>query len=134
MALPVSPKTRLFVTSDKEADIIVFSAYCTKLSGQHKLDEGIVKNAFNTISRKGCLLGIKERCPSLLPWATWSWSGASLIFGRKETITCTSGVQQGDPISPVAFACGLQEVIEKLASEARSGIWTMALLSAPQKL
>ena len=77
-----------------------------------KLD---VKNAFNNISRRGCLREVGSRCPALLPWASWLLSGGSFIFWGTEKLMCTIRVQQGHPISPVVFASGLQGAIEQLA-------------------
>lgn len=49
MATPISPKTRLFIASSKEEDIITVQDYITQQAKASKLDEGIVKTFLHHI-------------------------------------------------------------------------------------
>jgi len=70
------------------------------------------KNAYCTAARSDCLNELGLAAPELLPCAELFcrresrylfWDGA----GRCHTLRATSGVDQGDPLAPLLFACGL---------------------------
>ena len=74
-----------------------------------------IKNACNTINREACLRGVQRHCPQLLLWAIWSLSGPSILHMGEHVILCQTGVQQGDPLTPLLFSLGLHEAVEACA-------------------
>ncbi len=80
------------------------------------------KNAYGTADREVCLRELAVVAPELLPCAElfcrrtscylW-WDGA----GHCHKLTATSGVDQGDPLAPVLFACGLAPCLAALEDE-----------------
>ena len=66
-----------------------------------------VRNAFNTIRRDAILTRIHERCPELYPMAHQAYHLPSPLHIGDQTISSFSGVQQGDPLGPAAFALGV---------------------------
>ena len=76
-----------------------------------------MSNAFNSLNRTAILDFVKGNIPALLPWATWMLSSSAVIVCGDTTLASTSGVQQGDPLGPLLFACGLQAVLRELPPE-----------------
>jgi hypothetical protein len=62
------------------------------------------------------LEAVAQRCPSLLPFATWSYATPTPLRrrGSAATIASTRGVRQGDPCCPLFFALALQGPLEEL--------------------
>jgi len=93
----------------------------------HRLDNsdghGILKidcrNAFNTINRLSMFQGLQQYCPRLLPVYRFLYGRPSELRDSKtsEVLTFSStGCRQGDPMSPIFFACGLQTTLLNLFS------------------
>ena len=70
-------------------------------------------------TREQCLLNLGEVAPALLPFADlfsrresqyFFWDGAALCHKLK----ATDGVDQGDPLAPLLFACGLRPRLQEL--------------------
>lgn len=68
------------------------------------------RNAFNTVSRDVVLREVREHFPALARWASWCYQAPSTPQFGNTTISCSSGVQQGDPLGPLLFAAALQPV------------------------
>ena len=77
------------------------------------------KNAYCHASREACLAQLGELAPELLPCAElfcrresryFFWDGA----GRCHELRATEGVDQGDPLAPLLFACGLNPRLREL--------------------
>ena len=85
-----------------------------------------LSNAYNTLSRKYLLKAIREReeWQCLLPFTTWLFSQQADLWIRSvdgiQTIKSQSGVKQGEPLSSLLFAMGLQLALEK-ANAAMTG-------------
>ena len=88
-----------------------------------------MSNAFNSLSRTAILEYVKTNIPALLPWASWMLSSAAVLVCGSTTLASTSGVQQGDPLGPLSFACGLQTVLRKLPPEPDLCEWWMTVTS-----
>jgi hypothetical protein len=75
-----------------------------------------LRNTFNMLSRQRMLEAVAQRCPSLLPFATWSYATPTplQLRGSAATIASTRGVRQGDPCGPLFFALALQGPLEEL--------------------
>ncbi len=100
-----------------------------------------VRNAYCTASRAACLGALAETAPELLPCAELFcrresqylfWDGS----GRCHTLRSTNGVDQGDPLAPLLFACGLaprlqelEEALQERAHELRLDFWRVRVLA-----
>ncbi len=76
-----------------------------------------MRNAFNEVERKSFL----ERCatmfPTVYPWARWLYESHSTLFlSNGATVPSAQGVQQGDPLGPLLFACALGSVSTEIAN------------------
>ena len=82
------------------------------------------KNAYCTIRRTACLDRLAELAPELLPFARlfsqresayYFWGGQGVCT----ELNATDGVDQGDPLAPLLFACGLAPHLRDLEDELR---------------
>ena len=80
------------------------------------------KNAYGTTDRAACLDALGRVAPELLACAELFcrrtsqylfWDGA----GQCHRLRATSGVDQGDPLAPLLFACGLAPCLEALETD-----------------
>ena len=99
-----------------QAAILCVKSWLTQLGEEEILLKVDIANAYNTISRRACLEGVKKHCPDLARWAHWCLSGGSRVYYNTHVIPCTTGVQQGDPLAPALFSLGLHGVIEQLSA------------------
>ena len=74
-------------------------------------------NAFNLVSRQALLDECSAHFPELLQWAAWCYGQHPLLWSPMGTIMSESGVQQGDPLSPLLFCFVLQKVLSAIASD-----------------
>jgi hypothetical protein len=83
-----------------------------------KLD---IKNAFNSMPRKVMWKGIQEFSPDLSQWFMWAYGEESeLRLSNGELVgTSATGCRQGDPLSPLCFAVGLQAALKEIDSMVR---------------
>ena len=66
------------------------------------------KNAFNLIDRKAFAAATAKLFPGLAKWTHWCYGEASmLLYDHRWVIESSQGVQQGDPLGPLYFCCGL---------------------------
>ena len=78
-----------------------------------KLDR---KNAFNTIRRDHFLKACFLRAPTLYQLAQHAYAAPSdLLFGS-DIIQSQTGIQQGDPLGPLLFAFGVDEVASNVST------------------
>ena len=75
-----------------------------RTAAPHVLVKVDVSNAFNTVRRDVFLARIRERCPEVYHLAYQTYSAPSTLIIGGQTIESASGVQQGDPLGPAAFA------------------------------
>ena len=80
------------------------------------------RNAYGTASRVDCLTALGQLAPEVLPCAELFcrrtsqylfWDGA----GECHRLTATNGVDQGDPLAPLLFACGLSPSLQRLEEQ-----------------
>ena len=78
-----------------------------------KLD---ISNAFNSINRRVILDNVAIFLPDALPMTTWCLNGPSTVWWKSKSISCTTGVQQGNPLSPLLFDLGLVQMVEAVST------------------
>ena len=75
-----------------------------------------VRNAFNTIRRDVILARIHERCPEVYPMAYQAYHLPTPLHIGDQTVSSASGVQQGDPLGPAAFALAVDACARAMQS------------------
>jgi len=74
------------------------------------------RNAFNLLNREAFALAAAKMFPALERWTWWCYSQAPLlVYDHSREFYSESGVQQGDPLGPLYFCCGLQSLIDQIA-------------------
>ena len=83
------------------------------------------RNAFSSVCRDTCLAELAAVAPEVAPCARLFsqrpsrylyWDGS----GRCHTLRATDGVDQGDPLAPLLFACGVVPRLQALEQELRA--------------
>ena len=87
--------------------------WCQRHSGDSskvvlKLD---FENAFNTVDRAKALAELRAQFPGLARWAHWCYGSHSNLFFGDFKLDSATGVQQGDPLGPLLFACCVQPLV-----------------------
>jgi hypothetical protein len=74
-------------------------------------------NAFNQVDRRAFVKDACEEFPGLANWTNWCYGEESfLLYDHKDVITSSSGVQQGDPLSPLYFCFALNPLVKEITS------------------
>ena len=94
-------------------------------------------NAYCTASRRACLEELAATAPEVARCARLFSARASQYFfwdsgGRCHTLHATDGVDQGDPLAPLLFACGVAPCLRALETELRALAATRGL--APDRV
>ena len=75
------------------------------------------KNAFNLLERDAFVRAVSVRFPALERWTRWCYeSSPMLIYDHARLFLSECGVQQGDPLGQLYFCCGLQSLVDKIAT------------------
>ena len=76
------------------------------------------RNAFNCLGRRAIYNKMTSVFPSLSKFIFWAYGSATPIYASDGTFLFFSetGVKQGDPLGPLLFAAGLQDVLTRLHS------------------
>ena len=75
-----------------------------------------VMNAFNSVRRDVVLRCIKEHCPEAYAMAYQAYSTPTPLLMADHIIMSSTGVQQGDPLGPIAFALAVNTCAQNLKS------------------
>jgi len=74
------------------------------------------KNAFNLLNREAFVRATSKMFPGLERWTWWCYNQPPLlVYDHKREFFSQSGVQQGDPLGPLYFCCGLQSLIDQIS-------------------
>jgi hypothetical protein len=74
------------------------------------------KNAFNLMDRNAFVEASSHMFPGLERWTRWCYTQSPLlIYDHSKVFESSCGVQQGDPLGPLYFCCGLQSIIDRIA-------------------
>ena len=74
------------------------------------------ENAFNSLDREMLLRDISVTCPELLPYYQFRYSDAKFKFASQvgtDMRDCTTGVIQGDPLSPATFQLAVSYALRR---------------------
>ena len=75
------------------------------------------QNAFNNIGRQHIFGEVRSRLPGLAAWMECCYGTQPILHFGDYTILSQCGVQQGDPLGPLAFGLALHPIVEKIKSE-----------------
>ena len=54
--------------------------------------------------------------PGLERWTRWCYTQSPLlVYDHSRVFESSCGVQQGDPLGPLYFCCGLQSIVDRIA-------------------
>lgn len=74
------------------------------------------RNAFNMMDRDTFVQATSTRFPALERWTRWCYEKPPLlIYDHERKFVSESGVQQGDPLGPLYFCCGLQSIVDEIS-------------------
>ena len=74
-------------------------------------------NAFNSISRQSVLAGTAVGAPAMYAWTRFLYADAPAhLFCKQNHLLSKTGVHQGCPLGPAAFALGIQAAVLSLRS------------------
>ena len=73
------------------------------------------KNAFNLIKREHFVPAVCKMFPRLTSWTEWCYGESSmLLYDHSRIIESSCGVQQGDPLGPLYFCCGINGLVNEI--------------------
>ena len=74
------------------------------------------KNAFNLMDRNKFVQASSRMFPGLERWTRWCYTQSPLlIYDHSRVFESSCGVQQGDPLGPLYFCCGLQSIVDRMS-------------------
>ena len=72
------------------------------------------KNAFNLIKLEHFVPAVCKMFPRLTSWTEWCYGESSmLLYDHSRVIESSCGVQQGDPLGPLYFCCGINGLVTR---------------------
>ena len=75
------------------------------------------RNAFNEIRRDHFMKQVSEMFPAMSSWTQWCYGQSSmLLYDHEHIIESRAGVQQGDPLGPLYFCCGINGLVNEIAA------------------
>ena len=102
-------------------EVVAHSLRSTIAEHKHSDDLALLKidfkNAFNLMERNTFVKASSEMFPGLERWTRWCYTQSPmLIYDHSKIFESMCGVQQGDPLGPLYFCCGLQSIVDRIAA------------------
>jgi hypothetical protein len=73
------------------------------------------RNAFNEVSRTHFIEAACKMFPAMTNWTMWCYGDPSmLLYDHLHIIMSMLGVQQGDPLGPLYFCCGIMALVNEI--------------------
>ena len=73
------------------------------------------RNAFNDIKRDHFVSAACAMFPAMSSWTEWCYGDPSmLLYDHEFIIESCAGVQQGDPLGPLYFCCGIMSLVNEI--------------------
>jgi len=73
------------------------------------------RNAFNEVSRDHFVKATCSMFPAMSSWTNWCYDEPSmLLYDHTHIIESQAGVQQGDPLGPLYFCCGIMALVNEI--------------------
>ena len=85
-----------------------------------------VRNAFNSVRRDVMLTNIRDRCPEIYRLSFQAYSSPTPLHIGDHTIYSRRGIQQGDPLGPVAFSLAVDDCARSMKSPLN--VWYLHIL------
>ena len=73
-----------------------------------------LSNAFNKVSRLAVVFAVREVCPTILPWVSYTLCCKSHLYFSQYLLAYTSGVQQGNHLGRMLFALVIHPFVRQL--------------------
>ena len=82
------------------------------------------ENAYNTLDRGAIEKVLKEEFPELLNWFRFCYGVPAVLScqGKKLPFASKAGIQQGDPLGPLYFACGILILCRRIKAELKDSL------------
>ena len=75
------------------------------------------RNAFNEIKRSHFVKAVDDMFPAMSNWTQWCYGEPTmLLYDHEFIIESCGGVQQGDPLGPLYFCCGIMALVNEIAA------------------
>ena len=75
------------------------------------------RNAFNEIKRSHFVKAVDDMFPAMSNWTQWCYGEPTMLLCDHEfIIESCGGVQQGDPLGPLDFCCGIMALVNEIAA------------------
>jgi hypothetical protein len=73
------------------------------------------RNAFNEVKRDHFVKAVRDIFPGMSTWTQWCYGEATmLLYDHQHVIWSRAGVQQGDPLGPLYFCCGINALVNEI--------------------
>ena len=95
------------------------------------------RNTFNLIKRTHFVKSACEMFPAMSSWTEWcSGDSSILLYDHEFIIASSDGVQQGDPLGPLYFCCGIMALVITIQAtpSTTNGTWMMGDVELLKKL
>ena len=72
------------------------------------------RNAFNEVGRPHFVSAACDMFPAMSSWTDWCYGTPTMLLYDHNHIESEAGVQQGDPLGPLYFCCGIMPLVNEI--------------------